>query len=1674
MHSLRLGLTLLLLSLLGTLTAFAEIKPANIPSTSSIVKMVENKGQWLEKVRFEAGIPGGKIFFEQNRLTYLLADLHHLHDAYFHTEGDRDERPIDFSGHVFQLNFIGANPNAEIIPTDQYPEYNNYFLGKDPQKWASHVPVFGALTYKSIYPGIDLLFYGKDKALKYDFVLAPQADPNLINLNYEGLEGIRIASNGDLVFPTNIGEFRELRPYAFQIVDGIEVEVPVNFVLNGQNVSFDFPEGFRSEIELVIDPIWIFGSYSGSTADNFGFTATYDTSGNLYGGGISFALGYPTSVGAFQTNYVGGSATPFGTGFDMTISKFNPTGTALVWSTYIGGSDNEQPQSLITTDNAELVIYGRTLSNNYPTTPGAFQTARAGGSDIVVTKLNAAGTALLGSTYIGGTANDGLNMNTNFFQNSLYFNYGDDSRGEVMLDASNNIYVASCTQSNNFPVTAGCFQNTFGGGLQDACVLKLNANLTGLIWATYLGGSANDAAYSIKVDATGVPYVAGGTESANFPTTSGVVQPAYGGAIDGFISRLSTTGNALTASTFIGTSAYDQCYFLELDAMQNVYVVGQSLGPFPVTSNVYSDPGSSQFVARYDSDLTTKAYSTVFGSGRNTTDISPTAFLVDRCGFLYVSGWGGGTNNLVGNPGTTQGMPVTANAFQSNTVDNSDFYIIVLTPDARALEYATYYGSPTSAEHVDGGTSRFDRNLIVYQAACAGCQNDDDFPTTVGAVSQSNNSTNCNMGVFKFAFDAQDIRASFASQTFDSCAPFPVTFTNTSLGGLSFEWNFGDGSPTVTTFNASHTYLVPGSYEVTLAIVDSNSCNVVDTVRHFVNVFANPIAIAGGSDTICSGNDIQLTSGGGAIYDWSPGLTLDDSTIANPVASPNVNTNYTVIVIDSNGCRDTASVDVFVTHYFADAGSPASFCEGTGGAQLQAGAITGGTGPFYYTWYCDSTATFCGLDSTYDDDPIANPSVTTMYYLQISDSRGCLSELDSVLVEILPVPIADAGPDQYICQQPAPGALLQGSFSNAPGPFTYYWINQTGLNDSTLLQPFARPDTTTIYTLVGISANGCSSNPTTTDTLSTVTVHVQPRPIADAGPDIHTCLYDTTVIQGIGFGAGPNYDFQWTPYTGLSDSAVANPIASPPITTTYTLVVYSNGCPSYGDSMTVWVHTLPTPSAGNIREICLGDSAYLDAFAAGDSSASYTYNWFPSAGLNNPTLENPTASPDTTTWYYLIATSSWGCDSPLDSVLVRLKPSPIAEAGENQEICLGDSVTLPGTYYYTTTDSANPTEIYYAWSPNTSINDSTYAQPIVWPSQSMWYHFSVRTNTCETSDSVLVQVNPGLGSWAEADTNTSCAGDSVQFFAGGGLGGASISWSPTTGLDDPFSFSPMAAPGDTTTYVATIIEGGCTETQIVHLNILAMPEAAYTSSEAEGCPPHAVQFQDLSLDAIAHIWNFGDGSPVSNFPEPQHIFERPGDFIVTHTAISIGNCTSSKSSIIVHVRDTVLADFSSNPSFPVTLSFPNTNIQFFDETKGAAKLNWDFGDGIRSTEINPVHVYHEEGTFFVTLNAWSDEGCKSSVVHGPYIIAAADLFIPNVFSPNDDGLNDSFLPLYSGSQPYALQIFDRWGVPYFQTVEKTMPWNGKTEAGDLMPEGVYYYVLKIGNKEYSGNVTLVR
>jgi PKD repeat protein len=494
----------------------------------------------------------------------------------------------------------------------------------------------------------------------------------------------------------------------------------------------------------------------------------------------------------------------------------------MVYSTYLGGTNNEHPSSIFTDAADNLFILGKTYSSNFPVTAGSYDISFNGQSDIIVSKLNATGSALMASTFVGGSDEDGVNISAVFTQNSsLKYNYADDSRGDIMLDAAGNCYVSSSTQSGDFPATPGAFQTTFQGGLQDGCVFKMSNDLSTMQWATYIGGAADDAAYYLDIDPIQNVYVTGGTSSSNFPVTPGAFDQSYGGQIDGFLTRIQSDGSNIIQSTFIGTNEYDQSYFVQLDLDFDVYICGQTKGQYPISTGVYSNPNSGQFIHKFSPDLSTSIYSTVFGSGTATPNISPTAFLVDDCENVYVSGWGGQCIGF-GNTGTTLGLPITSDALQ-NTTDGCDFYFIVLKKDALSLWYATYFGGGVgSREHVDGGTSRFDKKGIVYQSVCAGCGGFDNFPTTPGVYSPTNNSSNCNIAIIKMDFQLLDLDAEVTAAPTDTvCSNYPISFNNNSTGATYFIWNFGDGSPLSNVPNPSHIYSNSGVYTV---VVNQPGC----------------------------------------------------------------------------------------------------------------------------------------------------------------------------------------------------------------------------------------------------------------------------------------------------------------------------------------------------------------------------------------------------------------------------------------------------------------------------------------------------------------------------------------------------------------------------------------------------------------------------------------------------------------------------------------------------------------------------------------------------------------------------------------------------------------------------------------------------------------------------------
>jgi hypothetical protein len=483
------------------------------------LEFTENKGQWDERVKFKGVMNNGAFFLQEKGFTVLLnnpEDFQQMADAFHgvsHTSSSgsaaksahppKDRNGVTVHSHAYNVNFINAGIPI-IVPDKPLNTFNNYFIGNDPSKWMRDCKVFQGITYQNMYPGIDVRYYTNEGKLKYDIIVHPGADISTLSMRFDGVDGLEV-KNEQLVIKTSVGEIRELAPYAYQSINGVKKEVGCRFQLEGKTgktVKFTTENYIRTST-LVIDPTLIFSSFSGSSADNWGYTATYDSDGSFYAGGIVFTEGFPTSPGAFMATYTTGSGDQEGIGsYDIGIIKFSPDGTKRVYATYIGGSGTEQPHSLVVDGQGNLVIAGRTNSPNYPVKA---VDPLNGDYDIILTKLNATGSELIGSRKIGGKGVDGVNIRskyplTNAGQTlSLRRNYGDDARSEVLLDHQGNVWLASNTQSADFRTTPGAFQPTFAGK-QDGVIIKTTPDLSNILVSTFLGGSENDAAFVLAIN----------------------------------------------------------------------------------------------------------------------------------------------------------------------------------------------------------------------------------------------------------------------------------------------------------------------------------------------------------------------------------------------------------------------------------------------------------------------------------------------------------------------------------------------------------------------------------------------------------------------------------------------------------------------------------------------------------------------------------------------------------------------------------------------------------------------------------------------------------------------------------------------------------------------------------------------------------------------------------------------------------------------------------------------------------------------------------------------------------------------------------------------------------------------------------------------------------------------
>lgn len=864
------------------------------------VGFVPNAGQWEGEFDFRLRDPQGYVYLKAEEQKVALIQKRSVHNQHHH----HHQHP--WKAHVYTIKWLGANPEAQISSRKASQTAKlNYLLGSDPSKWASGLDQYQEITYHNIYPNIDLRYYLSTAGVcAFDFIVHPGGDPKHINWEIEGIEEHGLMDE-NLVLITSVGSAIYSAPKSFQA--GEEVASSFQKISDGR-YGFNIPQ-FDEKQDLVIDPILVFSTYSASTDDNFGFSATYAEDGSAYGAGIVYGYNvlhraYPTTNGALQDSSQGGRV-------DIGISKYSADGSSQIYATYLGGINNELPFSLLEGPNKSLIVLGATGSQNFPMNPSGYDTSFTKGSsdlftiggtiampnssDIFVCILDSTGGNLLGSTFFGDSASDGNNQ-------ALRYNYGDPARGDITLDNQGNIIISSYTYSDNLPT--GSASDSQYRGNQDGLVVSFSSDLQQLNWASYIGGEDHDATISVRYTPQNRLYVTGITrsDSLSYDTTN-VYQGSKLDLDDAFLAELNPNNGSIIKWTYTGTAANDRAFFIDYTPQGNLVVFGQTNGLWPsIGDSVWGVANSSMFLQEFSPDLSQVLRSTVFGDGdRSETDISPTALMVSDCGDIFISGWGASYTRFMGDAG---GMPVTPNAYRDSS-DFGDFYFMRLSSTWQKLEYATFFGQyGISADHVDGGSSRFRKDGSIFQAVCA-CS--DLFPTSASAFADSNGSGNCNMLVFRFDMQADSIYSdvSVAPGYSDStCLPAELKFSDFSFNADLTLVQLPDGSID-TLANQSFTVSDSGFSTFRFFALDTN-CNLIDSNDVLVYGYNKPLSAAFSFDyDSCNGTgQVQFlnASAGASAFRWDFGD--GNASSAMEPAHNYLPGNYTVrLVVTDTVCN---------------------------------------------------------------------------------------------------------------------------------------------------------------------------------------------------------------------------------------------------------------------------------------------------------------------------------------------------------------------------------------------------------------------------------------------------------------------------------------------------------------------------------------------------------------------------------------------------------------------------------------------------------------------------------------------------------------------------------------------------------------------------------------------------
>ncbi|MDD2964825.1 MAG: gliding motility-associated C-terminal domain-containing protein [Bacteroidales bacterium] len=1676
---------------------------------------IENKGQWPSQVLYTANpAPNVTLFVEHDGLKFNITDPNSVGHSHAH-HGDQQQAhsPVE-KGHAYKMVFDRFNKGTSLTAEGQAPDYLNFFLS---DRAVSGVRKYHSIRFNNLYPGIDLLLTSKNGNLKLEWQLQRGADPRSIRIRYDGIDNFTIR-DGQLSIQTTVGEVNEGYPDSWVVHGTDKTTLSCDYSKYGLSVGFALSSIPIVYDTLVIDPELIFSTYSGSTVDNWGFTATYDHLGNVFSGGIASGAGYPVTVGAWQQTYAGG--------WDVAIIKYDSTGTLRRWATYLGGNKADIPHSIICDEAGNLYIMGTTGSANFPMTAGAYDPTFNGGTpltyddvlqypqgvDLFVAKLSADGTQLLASTFLGGTGNDGLNFRSRYDpvnltgNDTLYYNYGDGARGEISIDGQNYVYIGSCTFSTNYPVTADAVQPQ-NNGKQEGVVSKLSPTLSSLTWSTYMGGSGDDAIYSIDVNTSGVLFATGGTTSTNIGTTPGAWKTTFqGGSCDGFLLKLSANGQQKLGLTYFGSNKYDQAYFVRADRLGNPHLFGQTkaAGNTLVYNATYSVPGSGQFLAKFNASLTSLIWSSVFGSGRNSPDISPTAFSVDVCNRIYVSGWGrewGGQTASWGSQFGTKGMPITPDAWQNQT-DGQDFYIGVFGENMDGLDYATYFGEIHYAgcnysghDHVDGGTSRFDRNGNIYQSVCASCGACQQFPTfpNPGAWSNSNNSSNCNNAVFKIRLITDYALAAF-NPVSPGCSPYAVQFQNTGRG-TQWLWNFGDpasGSANTSTLkNPQHTFQQAGNYTVRLIARWPQSCNIADTLYRSVSVLSDTVYQL---DTIttCNGQPVQIgippSPDPSITYAWSPSSGLNDPNVSNPTAKPATSTLY--LLVTGNGiCTDSIYQMVMVDQVWLETPGDTVVCDTTALLSAQVSPSSS------LLW--SSQPDFSDTLNVYPSGNAitVNGQGTFHFWLKAVSEFGCIV-IDSLTLQLSKPDVSIAGP-ALVCQ----GDSVWFHVIQPEAGMEYQWKSSAMMitgqgTDSLLVRPF-----TGGYVAVRATdtLTGCSDTAIVFFEVESFVIRLQTIPTTC----FDTCDGEASLMIT---GGTPPYLVRWSNgQMGFS----ANELCSG---SQWVRVVDSKGCDS------LFLFEMPSPPEILTNDTSAGVSCYgyTDGFITLQTTGGVPpYTWLWSNGANTESLSD--LLPGT---YTVMITDASGCRKSKTWILTEPQPVSIT-AQVIQVACHGDSTgvikLLPagGTPPFNAlwsngmtglTIESLPAGAYQAVVTDNEGCQMAFDTLVNEPDQPLAVTAHVTPPRCfySADGAVNVDVSGGVlpysGVWSNGTTGFSLvnvAGGAYTLTLSDGAGCVEnhdvVVPVPDSMQIEATVVHPTCATGPANGWVNLVVTAAAQPVSVAWNNgqtgtyISGLPEGTYQASvtDSNGCrqyrsyhlvappalmvtpllvEPTCFEYSDGSLLARAsggiapysYLWSTGSTS--------DEIFHLPSGIYTLQLTDSL-RCRKDTA---IFLPQPTQVTFEKEVVLPECRGASNGSV-LLKPSGGTPPYQATWNDGI----VTLLHTDLRAGEYVFTLS-----DTNSCTLSDTVVVREQDceLEIPNVITPNGDGFNDYFtIPNIHYYPDNELFIYSRWGNEVRHYNSYKGEWDGRDQGGNPVSEGTYYYILVLRNiKQYQGVITVLR